>query len=397
MRVWLALHLLSFGAAVALGGCKSPSERRPPPPEPVLSALVALPPPRPVRPISSGVVAFEKQLQAEKLEVPARREDCPLAFGKGVFGQLTEDALRVFDAADFRLLATEPLDGPRALLALADGALLAVGERAMLRWEPGKTNPTRLPKPVLLPGTRLYADAQQPDLIWVFDDGRRIGGAASLAALVSYRLTPNTQATLQTGVLLPEQTVELTAPRGGAFGPTREGVWLYLASGNPGVALQVERLSPGGLRLPGLRVSERPLPTWVLPARRLDQSWWVEETGSVSRVLVTPTYKHLSAVKLSGKVVASASGDEGRVLAAVVVTGSGPRFELELLDQDLAPVSRVVLASEPPTGDDNWVRVVTENQAVVVAARQPRVAVGGPARVTIFDAQGQQLFSIPSK
>jgi len=95
--------------------------------------------------------------------------------------------------------------------------------------------------------------------------------------------------------------------------------------------------------------------------------------------------------------VAAASGNEGRLVAVVEVTGPGPKFELELLDQDLAPIARVALAADAPTGSEGWERVVTENQAVAVAAREPMVAVGGPARVTIFDGQGHQLFSIPSK
>src|SRR6185295_13564597 len=134
-------------------------------------------------------------------------------------------------------------------------------------------------------------------------------------------------------------------------------VWLYLALG------QMERLGQGGVRLRGVWVGEGPKPTWLLPARRLDQSIWVDESGRASRVLVSPSYKHLSGVTLGGRVVAAASGNEGRLLAAVEVTGAGPRFELELLDQDLAPISRVVLPADAPTGADGWEQAVTENQA----------------------------------
>ena len=404
MRVWSSAALLSVSAALAPFGCKSPPEElATPSPALARSALAALPSARPPRPISSDVVAFEKTVQAAKLVPPVRTGDCPLAFGKGVFGQLTKDALRVFDAADFRLLGTEPLEGPRALLALADGALLAVGVTTMLRWEPGKTRPTSLPRPTLMPGARLYADAQQADVLWVFDDGLTIGGAApGIPCLMSYRLTRGDAPGQQT-VLLPEQTLALTTPRSAVLGTTREGVWLFLTPPLPNVhgsgtlAGQVERFSSSGLRLRGFSIGHQPLPTWVLPARRLDQTFWVNEAGAVSRELVSPTYKYLSGVHLAGKVVAAASGNEGRVLAAVEVTGPGPRFELELLNQDLVLVSRAVLPGEEPTGADDWVRVVTENQAVVVAGREPRVAVGGPGRVTIFDAEGHQIFSISSK
>jgi hypothetical protein len=139
------------------------------------------------------------------------------------------------------------------------------------------------------------------------------------------------------------------------------------------------------------------LPTWVLPARRLDQSLWLEQSGSVARVLVSPSYKQLATAKLGGTALSADVGNEGSLLAVVVVTGPGPRFELELLDQALAPLGRAALASDEPTGADDWVNVVTANQNVVVAPREPRVAVGGPLRVSIFDAGGNQVFSTPSR
>jgi hypothetical protein len=79
------------------------------------------------------------------------------------------------------------------------------------------------------------------------------------------------------------------------------------------------------------------------------------------------------------------------------VTGEGPRFELQLLDGELSQLGRVVLPAEAPTGTDDWVKVVTANQRVAVAPREPRVAVGGPERVTIYDARATPIFSIPSQ
>jgi hypothetical protein len=339
------------------------------------------------RPVNSALVALEKALQQDKLSLPARRAHTPqLAFAKGVLGQLTRNALCVYDSADFRLLATEPLEAPRALLRLSDGSLLAIGARNMLRWERDRKPPTTLPKPVLLPGAQLFADAQQADLLWIFDGESRGGASVGPATLSSYRLKP-----AEVGLLLPEQSIELTSPRGGVFGVTREGVWLYVTSGH------VERLSPGGLRLASFALSEPSLPTWMLPARRLDQSVWLDEAGRALRVLVSPSYKRLSSVQLAGKAVDADVGDEGRLLAVVVVAGPGPRFELSLLDQELVPLARAVLPSDAPTGADDWVKVVTENQNVVVAPRQAFVAVGGPLRLTIFDARGKPVFSIPSR
>jgi hypothetical protein len=385
MRAWLtfaALSCLPVGLVVA---CKSHADL---PAEQLLKTATAparAPAPSEAEPPPSSSAAriVEKELQSRKLAVPARREHAPqLAFGNGVFGQLTDDALRIFDLRDFELLLSAPLEGPRALLVLANGALLAVGSRQLLRWEPGKTQPLVLPRPVLLPGAELYADAQAADLIWVFDPG----SAGSPPTLSSFRLVAS-----EDSVLLPEQTVELGSARGGSFGVTREGVWLYVTPGHG------ERFSPGGLRLPGLASSGIAPQAWVLQARRLDQSLWLDDAGRVSRVLVSPSFKALATTTLAGKAFAADVGDEGRVLAVSVVTGEGPRFELQLFNNELQQLALVVLPSDPPTGTEDWVKVVTENQTLAVAARAPRVAVGGPGRATIFDDRGQRIFSIPSQ
>jgi len=384
MRGWSKVPFLSCLVLAASFACKGQGrELSQPAPRPAVSTAIAPPEPTapPARALSSAVVALEKTLQVEKLSVPPRRSHEPqLAFGKGVFGQLTHDALVVYDTTDFRALASEPLESPRALLALADGSLLALGSRHMLRWQRDQKRATPLARPLVLPGVELYADAQQADLIWIFD-----GGSAS-ATLRGYRLQPEAGASA-----LPEQSVELSSAGRGVFGASREGVWLYCTTGH------VERLSPGGLRLPGLTVPNGPLPTWIVPTRRLDQSLWLDESGHVARVLVTPTYKLLSSAQLPGTVADVAVGDEGRLLASVVVTGPGPRFELVLLDAALAERGRVVLPAEAPTGADDWIQVVTENQRVAVAPRSERVAVGGPTRVTIFDAGANKVFSIPSR
>lgn len=395
MRRRLAPALLLSFALAALAACKEQPPAEPSPPEAGTSALAAsqrqAPEPSPTlgaaRPVPSEVLAVEKAVRSQKLSLPGLRQHAPqLVFGKGTLGQLTRNALRVFDTTDFRLLAELPLESPRALAALPDGALLAIGARSLLRWERSKEHPTSLPRPVLLPGAQIYADAQRADALWVFDERGRGESAATAATLQLYRLLPGGDA-----LVLPEQSIELGSPPGGVFGVTREGVWLYLTRG------QCERLGPGGARLSKLSLGDTALPTWVLPARRLDQSLWVTESGSVTRVLVSPTYKLLGAAQLASRVVAADSGDEGRLLAAVLVTEVGPRFELALLDQELAPRGRVALAAEEPTTGDDWVRAVTENQQVAVAPRSGLVAVGGPLRVTIFDASAKAVFSIPSR
>jgi hypothetical protein len=356
---------------------------------PVVSAPASLGSLEPlkVRPISSEAIEAARQVQARRLPlVPSRAREPRLAFGRGVFGQLTDAELRVFDTRDFELRASRPLEGPRVLIALADGGLLAVGATQALRLDPDNGKFSSLPRPVLLPGVELRADAVTAERLWLFDAGGVSGATVRAPKLSSFLLSSSAG-----GVLLPDREASLELGPGGVLGATREGVWLHVVKG------QAERLGPGGARLSKMSLPEQKDLLWMLPARRLDQCYLVDSAGVVSRAVVSPSFKQLGSVRLSGAPWAAMAGDEGRLLAAIVVAGVGPRFELELLDAELEPSGRFSLPSEAPTGAEDWMKVVTRNQDLAVAPREPRVAVGGPERVLIFDAQGKQLFSIPSR
>jgi hypothetical protein len=326
------------------------------------------------------VLATERSLQATRLRLPPTPGHVPrLVLGKGVVGQLTEDSLRVYSTRDASLLSSAPLEAPRAVLALADGSLLAIGARAMLRVEPGH-KPVSLSKPVFLPGADVFADAVQADRMWIFD-GRR-----APPRLASYRLEKGGPL-----VQLPEQELELESPSGGVLGTTREGVWQYFSSG------RIERFGPGGARLKTLTTPDLDQNLIVLPTRRLDQQYLLSESGKLTRALVTPHFRKLSEHELGLVPFAAAVADEGRLLAVITVVSEGPTFELRLFDDKLVQRCRVLLPAEPPTGRDDWVQVVTRNLRLAGAAREPLVTVGGPDRVLIFDGQCKNVLSIPSR
>ena len=158
----LAVSLL---VGVPVGACERLTARDQPDPSPSapLSSAVLLPSARPARPIGSEALAVSRLVQATKLQVPPAREHAPrLAFGRGVLGQLTDHALLVYDTATFELLATHPLEHPRVLLALADGALLAIGASRMLRFEPANRRATPLQRPPLLPRASSQLAAGEP-------------------------------------------------------------------------------------------------------------------------------------------------------------------------------------------------------------------------------------------
>lgn len=375
-RFALAFCVLGFG-------CKSPQEGRPAPaPSAPLAVRSAIAPASSVRRTPAEVVEFEKRLQQTKLRPPPRRTHQPgLAFARGAFAQLGEDALRIFALPDLRLLLSEPMEGPRAVLALPDGSLLAFDAKRLLRWQPGWKHVKSLPRPMLLPDVDLYADATRPDWLWVFEPGRE----ASASRLNGYLLSK-----LGEVVPTPEQTIEL-GPPGGVLGLTREGVWIYASAG------RAARFAPAGERLPSLELEPAPPRDWLLPSLRVDQALWVSQAGELWRSQVSPSFRRLSQTTLPGTVFSVGVGDEGRLTALVIVTGDGPRFELELLNSQLEPSGRVILPADAPTGSDDWVKVVTANQQVVVNPRAPQVAVGGPKRATIFDSSGNVVFSIPSR
>jgi hypothetical protein len=388
MRLPSGIVLCCVLFAHALLGCNSrpgADQGRPAPPGAGASPLPAdslLLTPRPAPTRSEAALAIERSLQARSLRLPPRREHVPrLAFGKGVLGQLTAGALRVFSTTDGSLVREVPLQAPRAVVALADGALLAIGVNALLRVEGDKVS--TLPRPVFLPGAELYADAVALDRVWIFEGQRSAGQRPRLS---SFRLAAGEQK-----LLLPEQEIELESPSGGTFGTTREGVWLYFG------AERLERFGPGGARLKGFGLPELSRPFSVLPARRLDQSYLLGDDGRVIRALVTPLFRKLSEVDLGLVPFAAQVGDEGRLLAVVAVSGEGPSFELRLFDERLEPTGRTALTAEQPTGSDDWVQVVTRNLHLTCEPRGPLVAVGGPDRVLIFNREAKQVLSIPSR
>lgn len=391
----LALLLaLAPASVLGLGACeREPDPDDPPPlparppnalPRPASSLSLPSSSPAPAA-LSSGAALVEREVRATRLTVPPNAGHQPrLAFGRGVLGQLTGEELRVFDTASFQQVASFPLPEPRALLTLADGALLAVGNEGVFRFEPNNKKVERLGR-LPMPWADVFADAQQRDRVWIFDSG----GTSSLgpARLLAFRLEKT-----DSRIFLPEQTIELTSPRGGVVGQTREGVWVYLT------AERAERLSPSGLRLPGFPSFSKQLPTWILPTRRLEQAWLLDDSGWLSRAQMIPPPRRLGApLQLVGRPYSVAVGDQGRLLTATVVTGAGPRFELVLIDAELKLVARRELPSEDATADETWIQTVTANQEVAASATKPLIAVGGRSRVTIFDGAGQVIFSIPSR
>jgi hypothetical protein len=383
-------------ALAALGGCRSEAPDAPlEPPEvppqtanaqrsPIASADLA---PRPSAPVSSAALEVERRLRAQKLPLePPLARSLRLAFGRGVLARLTRDALEVFSDGDLSLVGSYPLEQPRALVALADGTLLALGGKQALRFDPAAKKSALMPRPLLLPGTELWPDAADPARFWLLDPA--LGARERQPLLQGFRL----DAEAAHGVLMPEVEQVLAAEGGGGFGRTREGVWTYFAG------RKALRFSPGGLRLSDLALPALPPIMRVLPARRVDQAILLDGEGRLRRVLSTPHYRELDSVKLVGAPFEAEAGDQGRVLAVVstLPDESGKRFQLELFDAELRPLAAVPLPADPVSAEEDWVNRLTENQQLALDPWAPRAAVGGPARLNVFDSAGRRVRSLGS-
>ena len=376
----MAVATLALAALLFYLQLREGNRQAPPVVEP-RAGQVPDPAPRP-DPRSSAAAAVVRSVQSRALALPLQRGSEPrLAFGRGVIARLTEAGVTLHALPGGELAVERPLEQPRAVLSLADGAILAIGAREMVRLEADK-KPTLIARPVLLPGAAVFADAQVGDRLWIFEAQRRP------PTLSSFRLEGAGE---RQGVPLPEQVIELDAEPGGTVGRTREGVWLYFG------AERAERIGPGGARLSSLRLPSLPERFAILPARRLDQAQLLTEDGTLLRALVSPTFKRLSEGALTPSPFSADVGDEGRLLAVVAVTGPGPRFELFTFDEKLAPGGRAALPSDAPTGREDWVQVVSQNQQLAVAPHKPLIAVGGPKRLLLFDERAQQILSIPSR
>lgn len=379
----------AIGALLLARGCKEkPDHAAPAPSAPAPRASTSATAPESLglelapRPSSSAGALVLRSVQASKLDVPPQVDQLPrLALSRSLLGRLTSTGWEVRSLGDFHELASRPLSHPLAVLALADGSLVALDTDRSERFDVATQKVQTLPALPLLPGVRLFADAQQLDRIWALE-----GRSGRPASLSGYRLSKSDDK-----LVLPETTTELGEGASHGFGLTRDGIFLHLLRG------RVERWGPSGARLAALTMPEAELPTWALPAKRLDQSLWLRDSGALERVWLSTPFKVLGRAQLAGRPVTAAVGNRGELLAAVIVTGPGPRFELELMDAELHELGRVVLPGDEPTGKGDWVRVVTANQHLAVSNDAPRVVVGGPDRLRIFDAGAHELFSIPSR
>jgi hypothetical protein len=293
-----------------------------------------------------------------------------MAFGKGRLGVLVGDAVIVRDTHHFAEIARLPLDGPRALVSLADGSLFAVGASRSLQLQPQDTAPRGFRRLPLLPGASLFGDRRSPDRVWVLQG---LG-----EALFGYDLA------ITDSPLLPtREWVELTGDDRRAFGSLRDGSFLYSTP-------------TGFLRFFGPKKTDSlagdASGVWrLLPASRPDTVWALARRGAGLFRILDGRLARLKALELEADPYdADAAGEYLAVLELLQPTDAPWAFVLEVFDVRGKRRLRATLPAAEQFGED-WVASLDRDRGLAMTADPPLVAVGGPGALSVWAADRGDL------
>lgn len=310
--------------------------------------------------VAKRVASALSEVRAKKLELAAPDwDERRVAFGRKLLVRLGPSTLEAFSVPSMTPLFTEPLEGPRGLVELAGGSVLAVGAEVTLRVDPEAKTPVRLPRVSATPGVAFLPERRNSAQIWAIHRGG-IAARHELALDRELSLT---------------DTITLEGFDGGPVAAMKNGELLFRSS--DGVRLTVPEGRPRSAR-----IDVRP---WrLLPARRIDQAFAVTADGRVELwqlgdgLLVRRRWA-FGARPLS----ATSAGDR---LAAVLVreTPAGRSFELVVHSADGETSFQRSLRADTPLGDDDWAAKLVADHGVALSEGGDFVAVGGPTRLRVF-------------
>ena len=340
----------------------------------------------PVRPVPAGPSASEvasarkavaaklvasalSDVRARKLELAAPEwEERRVAFGRRLLVRLGPSSLEAFSVPTMAPLFTEPLEGPRGLVELAGGSVLAIGAETTLRVDPEAKTPVRLPRVSATPGVAFLPERRNSAQIWAV---HRNGGIAA-----RHELALDRELSLM-------DTIILEGYDGGPVAAMKNGELLFRSS--DGARITVPEGRPRSVRA-GVQ------PWRLLPARRVDQAFAVTADGRVElwqlgEGLFVRRRSELGAQPLS----VSSAGDQ---LAAVLVreTPAGRAFELVVHSAEgKISFQRPLDVPAAAFGDDDWAARLVADHGVALAEGGDFVAVGGPSRLRVFALDGEKI------
>ena len=348
---WLAVPLILV-AALGLGCAKQDAPARP--------AASAAPSPEEV-PTTRAIASVLASVRARISLAGPAWELQPLCFGRHLLVRLVKDQVEVIALPELATALETRLDGGRAVVELAGGSVVAVGERLALRLDPEAKAPVRLPAVPWLPGTLLLPERRDSGLLWAV-------ASASKEFLRQRLVLDPTRAF--------DKELTLEGYDGGPVAALRDGAFLYRSTDG------VRRALPEGRPRP---FTPDFAPWRLLPGRRIDEAWAVAEDGRVElwqlaeRLLVKARFT-AGAAPFS----AAASSD---YLALVLVDETGAaerRFRLRVFQNDCTLVLERELRPGPPETGDDWTEVAVRDRHVALSETEPLVAVGGPGALEVF-------------
>ncbi len=312
-----------------------------------------------------SVIVEQRQ---QVLAIPPQRAPAQrIAFSRRRIAVLGEQQLTVWDLTSWQRVAQIPVTKPRAVVAMADGAFVVIAGDATWRLEQHETQPARLPRMMLLPGSQLWPDRQAPLTLWVPLAGQ----------LHQYLLPGPDDPVVQR--LLPIASHSMPDTDEEACVGLKGGSFLYTA-GN-----ELVRFFPGGKSYRG----PSPAPSgqvWrLLSARRIDRAWVAQEDGALQLIDFTPNFPVVRSVSLPGKLYDIAANDEHFAIVRTVHDSSSRRtWSVTLLDTAAEPLAEHPLPEGPRPDAPDWVARETRNRGVALAPDGPYLAVGGPSWLTVW-------------
>lgn len=381
--------LLAWGS-LALG-CDDKKTPAAPPAEPPI-------PPRPA-PMDASVVLdaevgeagaaaaarrFVAELRRTKLDVAARRVPSQrMAFAKDRLVQLTDAALVVYDTKNMKEAARLPMTEPRRVVASSGGELIVATRNEVFRVPRDVSKAERFSRLPLFVDSLLFADKRQESKLWVLH--------GIDPTLYPYEIAEGGK--LET---LDFLALEDFDNRG--FAALKDGSFAYTAG------KQLVRFFPGGKRV------ELALPdgadVWrLLTTRRIDQLWLARSDGKVQLVqLAAAKLSLVKTLELPGAFDIDSNDSELAILRLERATegkdedagGSTRSWTVAVFDASGKEQLSVALPLDSPSGsDDDWVRDITKNRAVVLSGHGPFVAVGGPTWLAVWNAKSGQRVLAP--
>lgn len=323
---------------------------------------------RPVAQVPSAILETLQVLHEQRLELsPPRAPAQRLEFGPGRLLQVSSDHVVLRDTESGESLSEVNLGLVLAVAHGSDGALLGVGTSGGTRFESRSKKAQAFPHAAFFPDSILFPDLEQPAQFYVYYPTEQ--------QLLRYSLQS------EAGTFLP---IEATVPLEGCTGvPTQLRDGAFACRTATGFA----RKAPRGARTDFKPVVDLGQPFRLLPAKRLDELYAVDRAGEVKHVRLAAGAPVLGAFQLPAPPWAAASNEEALafVLVSAPQAGQERRWSLLVTDFDGQPRLQVDLGTKLAPAGEDWAKAVAEDKNLAISGFEPLVAVGGGAKLTVWD------------